>query len=66
MQTVEDILTDLGVKNLQDLWFKYREVNGERVLEPANGANWWQITTVCPDSHSYFTRRVVGEYESLL
>jgi hypothetical protein len=38
------ILTDLGFKNLQYFWFKYREVNGECVLEPANGAIWWQIT----------------------
>ena len=38
------ILTDLGFKNLQYLWFEYREVNGERVFGPANGAIWWQIT----------------------
>ncbi len=44
MHTVEDILTVLGFKNLQYLWFKYLEVNGERVLEPDNGAIWWQIT----------------------
>jgi hypothetical protein len=43
-QLVEGILTDLGFKNLQYLWFKYREVNGERVLEPANGEIWWQVT----------------------
>jgi hypothetical protein len=43
-QKVEGILTDLGFKNLQYLWFKYREVNGERVPEPANGVIWWQIT----------------------
>ena len=29
---------------LQFLWFEYREVNGERVFGPANGAIWWQIT----------------------
>ncbi len=45
-QIVEGNLTDLGFKNLQYLWFKYHEVNGERVFEPANGAIWWQIT-VC-------------------
>jgi len=40
----EGILADLGFKNLQYLWFEYREVNGERVFGPANGAIWWQIT----------------------
>jgi hypothetical protein len=34
-QIVKGILTDLGFKNLQYLWFKNREVNGERVFEPA-------------------------------
>ena len=43
-QIVEGILADLGFKNLQYLWFEYREVNGERVFGPANGAIWWQIT----------------------
>ena len=41
---VEGILADLGFENLQYLWFEYREVNGERVFGPANGAIWWQIT----------------------
>ncbi len=27
---VQDILADLGFKNLQYLWFEYEEVNGER------------------------------------
>jgi hypothetical protein len=43
-QIVEGIFADLGFKNLQYLWFEYREVNGERVFGPANGAIWWQIT----------------------
>ena len=41
---VQDILADLGFKNLQYLWFEYEEVNGERRYGPANGAIWWQIT----------------------
>ena len=43
-QIVEGILADLGFKNLQYLWFEYREENGERVFGPANSAIWWQIT----------------------
>ena len=43
-EIIEGILADLGFRNLQYLWFKYREVNGERVFGPANGAIWWQIT----------------------
>ena len=41
---IEGILAELGFRNLQYLWFEYREVNGERVFGPANGAIWWQIT----------------------
>jgi hypothetical protein len=41
---VEGILPNLGFKNLQYLWFEYRQVNGERVFGPANGAIWGQIT----------------------
>jgi hypothetical protein len=40
---VEGILADLGFKNLQYLWFEYRQVSGERVFGPANGAIWRQI-----------------------
>jgi hypothetical protein len=43
-QIIEGILAELGFRNLQYLWFEYREVNGERVFGPANGAIWWQIT----------------------
>ena len=40
-QIVEGIWADLGFKNLQYLWFEYREVNSERVFGPADGAIWW-------------------------
>ena len=43
-QIVEGILADLGFKNLQYLWFEFREENGERVFGLANGAIWWQIS----------------------
>jgi hypothetical protein len=43
-QIVEGILADLEFRDLQYLWFEYREVDGERVFGPANGAIWWQIT----------------------
>jgi hypothetical protein len=43
-QIVEGILAELGFRNLQYLWFEYREVDGECVFGPANGAIWWQIT----------------------
>ena len=43
-QIIEGILAYLGFRNLQYLWFEYREVDGERVFGPANGAIWWQIT----------------------
>ena len=41
---IEGILADLGFRDLQYLWFEYREVDGERVFGPANGATWWRIT----------------------
>ena len=43
-QIIKGILADLGFRNLQYLWFEYREVSGERIFGPANGAIWWQIT----------------------
>jgi hypothetical protein len=43
-QIVEGILADIGFKDRQYLWFEYRQMNGERLFGPANGAIWWQIT----------------------
>ncbi len=46
-QIVEGISADLGFENLQYLRLEHREVNGERVFGPANGAIGWQL----PFSH---------------
>ncbi len=43
-QIIEGIVADLGFRNLQYLWFEYREVEGQRVFGPAIGAIRWQIT----------------------
>ena len=37
-QIIQGILAYLGFRNLQYLWFEYREVDGERVFGPVNGA----------------------------
>ena len=36
-QIIEGILAYLGFRNIQYLWFEYREVDGERAFGPANG-----------------------------
>ena len=46
-QIIEGILAYLGFRNIQYRyyrWFEYREVDDERVFEPANWDFWWQIT----------------------
>ncbi len=43
-QIVKGILADLEFRDLQYLWFEYRELDGERVFRPAHGTIWWQIT----------------------
>jgi hypothetical protein len=42
--TVEDLLAELGYRDLQYLHFEYCEVDGERIFGATNGGIWWQIT----------------------
>ena len=41
---VEDLLAEMGYRDLQYLHFEYREVDGERIFGAANGGIRWQIT----------------------